>query len=153
MENENLDRQQIIDSYRAEVDKLLRYIPWFASKNGSKVAKVYEDEALGEHSMKFPVYDSTLLSFVREIQTTKLIDRNYQYIYSRYRMKTVQDELNFIDKATITEMKAICGILSKYVMGGMVKGSVWMVAVEEGIFLNALLKMKDLLEFWDGPLA
>ena len=43
--------------------------------------------------------------------------------------------------------------MAKYVLGGMTKGMLWGVAVEEGVFLAVLLKMKEIMEFWDKPLA
>ena len=45
------------------------------------------------------------------------------------------------------------GIMAKYVLGGMTKGKLWSEAVENGVFLQALLKIKELLEVWDKPLA
>ena len=43
------------------------------------------------------------------------------------------------------------GILSKYVLEGMRKGRRWSEAVEEGIFLNVVRKMKENLDYWDHP--
>ena len=105
------------------------------------------------HSIAFPVYDSTLLSFVREVQQTNLLDRNYRYIYSRNRIVTHQDELRAISHSDITRMDVLKGILSKYVMGGMTKGRMWSEAVRNRIFLNVVKKMKDNLEFWDRPMG
>lgn len=81
------------------------------------------------------------------------MNRNYVYTYSRNHLRTVQDEQSFIDKATIRNMRELSDILSKYVLLGMTKSVVWREGVENRIFLNVLTKMKDLVEFWDKPLA
>lgn len=36
-------------------------------------------------------------------------------------------------------------------MEGMTKGRRWSEAVENGIFLNVIKKMKENLDFWDHP--
>ncbi|MCI9315372.1 MAG: hypothetical protein HFI57_10410 [Lachnospiraceae bacterium] len=88
-----------------------------------------------------------------DVQRTGLLDRNYPYIYSRYRFRSVQDELKAIDRAGIRDMDILKGILSKYVLGGMTKGRMWTEAVYNRIFLNVIRKMKENLEFWDRPMT
>lgn len=144
-------RQQVVNEYRPDVEKLARYLPWLESKMGSSVQQSYSGSGIEEHSISFPVYDSTLMSFVKEAQRTKLMDRNYRYVYSRSRIRTLQDELRIIERCSIQEMDVLKGILSKYVMGGMTKGRMWSEAVETGIFLYVLKKMKANLDFWDTP--
>lgn len=144
-------RQQIVNEYRPDVEKLARYLPWLESKKGSSVQQSYSGSGIEEHSISFPVYDGTLMNFVREAQRTTLMDRNYRYVYSRCRIRTLQDELRIIDKCSIREMDVLKGILSNYVMGGMTKGRMWSEAVENGVFLCVLKRMKANLDFWDTP--
>lgn len=144
-------RQQVVNEYRPDVEKLARYLPWLESKMGSSVQQSYSGSGVEVNSISFPVYDSTLMSFIKEAQRTKLMDRNHRYVYSRLKIRTVQDELRIIEKCTIQEMDVLKGILSKYVMGGMTKGRMWSEAVEKGIFLHVLKKMKANLDFWDTP--
>lgn len=144
-------RQQVVNEYRPDVEKLARYLPWLESKKGTSVQQSYSGSGIEEHSIAFPVYDSTLMSFIKEAQRTKLMDRNYRYVYSRCRIRTLQDELRTIEKCTIREMDVLKGILSKYVMGGMTKGRMWSEAVETGVFLSVLKQMKANLDFWDTP--
>ena len=144
-------RQQIVNEYKPDVERLVRYLPWLESKMGTSVQQSYSASGIGEHSVAFPVYDSTVMSFVKEAQRTHLMDRNYMYVYSRYRIRTVQQEIKAIEKASIKEMDLLNAILSKYVMGGMTKGRMWSEAVESGIFLYVLKKMKANLDFWDKP--
>ena len=144
-------RQQVVNEYRADVEKLARYLSWFESKNGKSVQQSYSGSGIAEHSIAFPVYDGTLMNFIKEAQRTKLIDRNYKYIYSRYRIRRLEDELMVIKRSDIREMDALKGILSRYVMEGMTKGRRWSEAVENGIFLNVIKKMKENLDFWDHP--
>lgn len=144
-------RQQIVNEYKPDVERLVRYLPWLESKTGTSVQQTYSASGIAEHSVAFPVYDSTVMSFVKEAQRTHLIDRNYMYVYSRYRIRTVQDEIRAIERASIKEMDVLKAILSKYVMGGMTKGRMWSEAVESGIFLYVVKKMKANLDFWDRP--
>lgn len=154
MDKEDIEyRRQVVQEYKADVEKLIRYLPWLEEKSGSNVSETYSGSGIGEHSIAFPVYDSTLLGFVKEVQRTDLLDRNYRYIYSRNRIVTQKDELRAISNSDITRMDILKGILSKYVMGGMTKGRMWTEAVQNRIFLNIVKKMKENLEFWDRPIV
>lgn len=152
MEQEDIAyRQQIVNQYKPDVEKLVRYLPWLESKMGTSVQQTYSGSGIAEHSVGFPVYDSTVMSFVKEAQRTQLMDRNHRYVYSRHRIRTVQDEIKAIERASIKEMDVLKAILSKYVMGGMTKGRMWSEAVESGIFLYVIKRMKENLDFWDRP--
>lgn len=154
MEKEDIEyRRQVVQEYKTDVERLIRYLPWLEEKAGKDVSETFNGSGIGEHSITFPVYDSTLLNFVREVQRTKLLDRNYRYIYSRYRIRTLEDEWKMISRSDITQMDILKGILSKYIMGGMTKGRMWTEAVENRVFLKVVRKMKENLEFWDKPFA
>ena len=146
-------RKKVVQEYKQDVERLIRYLPWLEEKSGSNVSETYTGSGITEHSVAFPVYDSTLLGFVKEVQRTNLLDRNYRYVYTRNRIVTCQDELRAISHSDITLMDVLKGILSKYVMGGMTKGRMWSEAVRNRIFLNVVKKMKDNLEFWDRPMG
>ena len=138
---------EIVARYKADVMQLYRYVPWLESHVKETVQDTYSNESM-EHTIPFPVYDSTLLSFVKEFQRTKLVDRNYAYVYTRNRLRNSADELRFIENAEIKNMDDLCGILSKYVIEGNVRGSAWSEGVRNGVFCAALSKMKEILEFW-----
>lgn len=155
MEKEDIAyRQQVVNTYKPDVEKLIRYLPWLEEKAaaGGGVAQTFDGNGIRENSIAFPVYDGTLMSFIKDVQRTGLVDRNYPYVYSQYRIRTVQDELNAISKADIKEMNVLKGILSKYILGGMTKGRLWTEAVTNRIFLNVIRKMKENIEFWDKPM-
>lgn len=152
MEKDTLYIQEVINGYKPDVERLIRYIPWLETKAGSNVASIYKGEGIEDNSIPFPVYDSTLLSLVQDVKRTKLLDRNYAYVYSRNRIKSAADEQRLIGMATIREMDMLKGILSKYILGGMTKGSVWSEGVKNGSILKVILKMKEILEYWDRPL-
>ncbi len=130
---------------------LLRYLPWLEQKAGQSVSTNYQGEGLAEHSMAFPVYDSTLMSFVREAGSSPLMDRNYLYVYSRNRIRTHEDERRIISGATWKDWDVLRGILSKYVLGGRVKAMLWNEGMTERIFLLVLSRMKEIIEYWDQP--
>lgn len=149
MEEEIEYRRKMIRSYKEQVEPLLRYLPWLEEKKGCCVSSSYNGEELTEHSMSFPVYDSTLLGFVKQVQRTQLLDRNYVYVYTRYHLRSSADELAAISRVDTRSMEVLTGVLSKYVLGGMTKGYLWPEAVEKGIFLGILLKFRELFELWD----
>lgn len=149
MEKDDIEyRRRVVNDYRPDVERLVRYLPWLEEKAGRIVSENFEGSGIGEHSIPFPVYDSSLLGFVKEAQQTKLLDRNYVYIYSKHKIRTVEDELKAISQADITQMDVLKGILSKYVLGGMTKGRMWTEAVQNRIFLKVVQKMKENLDFW-----
>ena len=152
--NEN-SVEDIVSRYRPELAKLTPYLGWLKENISADVAQSYSNSEL--KSIPFPVYNSNLLSFVKAAQTTNLLDRNYVYVYSRNRMASAKDELAFIQNAQIRDMDDLAGILSKYVLSGMTKGSVWAEGVRNGVLYNVIKKMDELVRFWgqesDRPLA
>lgn len=153
MENENLYRRELIDKYRRKMGDLFRYLPWLEERFGEKMVHNYQGADMPQGSITIPVYDSTLLAFVKEMNASGLMDRNYVYIFSRNKIRTEQDELNMIDKSELKDIENIFGIMAKYVLGGMTKGILWSKAVENGVFYHGLKRIKELLDLWDKPLA
>ncbi len=150
MDNENIVNENsvedIVSRFRPEVDKLMPYLNWLKDNAKSEVAQSYSNSDL--KSMPFPVYDSNLLAFVKAAQTTNLLDRNYVYVYSRNRMNSAKDELLFIHDAQIKDMEDLAGILSKYILSGMTKGTVWAEGVYNGVLYQVVNKMDELLRYW-----
>ena len=143
--NEN-SVEDIVLRYRPQLDKIVPYLNWLKDNASNEVAQSYSNSEL--KSIPFPIYDSTLLSFVKAAQNTDLLDRNYVYVYSRNRLNSAKDELLFIQDAQITNMDDLAGILSKYILSGMTKGTVWAEGVRNGVLYNVVKKMDDLLKFW-----
>ena len=151
-ENEKNSTEQIIAEYEKEIMELSRFLPYLESKKGVNVMSTYIPSGTNSgRQMGIPTYDSTLLSFVNYFKTSPHIDRNYMYVYSRYSIKGVADEYRMIERARIQDMKIIYGILSRYIILGRTKGVVWKEGVENGIFYEAISKMKELIEFWSLP--
>lgn len=152
MEQDLEYRQQQVQDYRKAVKPLLRYLPWLEQSAGKKASSIYNGQDIGEHSVAFPVYDGTLMKFIREASKTSLMDRNYKYVYTRNHLKTHEDERRLIERAGIKEWDLLRGILSKYVLGGMTKSVLWNQGMEERLFFLTVNKMKEILEFWDKTL-
>jgi len=150
MGTEMLSNEEIVDYYKEDAIKLFRYLTWLESKSGKSAYSIYAGEGIAANSVPFPVYDGTLLNFVKEAEKTCFMDRNYVYVYSRNGLKSSRDELRLIQKATIRDMDKLAGILSHYIMGGRTKASRWSEGVSNGIYLAMLNKMKELIEYWDG---
>lgn len=153
MENENVYKQEMVNKYRTAIGDLFRYIPWLEQKTGSKMVQTYAGDNSPSNSVPIPVYDSTLLGFVKDMQRTGLMDRNYRYVFTRKGITSEQDEIRVIDETEFKEIEVIFDIMAKYVLGGMTKGMLWPRAVENGVFLHGLKRIKELLDIWDEPLA
>lgn len=142
----------LAEEYKKELTPLLRYLDWFERNRGAKGSTNYTGTEDGHRTISFPVYDSMLLSFVKEAGKTALMDKNYVYVYSRLRLQTPEEELKAIERATLQDWNVLCGILTRYVRGGMTQSYLWSQGVEEGIFYLVLAKMKEVIEYWDKPM-
>ncbi len=145
--------RELAGKYKLELSPLLRYMHWLEQNAGKNLTTSYKASEDGMSTMSFPVYDSTLLSFIKEAGKTSFMDKNYAYIYSRYRIQTPQQERDLIEKATMQEWNVLCGILTRYVRGGMTQSYLWTQGMTESILYLTLAKMKELVEFWDKPLS
>lgn len=152
MEQEMEYIQQWVTENKQILMPLLRYLPWLQQSEGKSVSTVYSGEGVKLHSVAFPVYDSTLMKFVKEAAKSPLMERNYQYVYTRNHIKNHEDERRVIAAATRKEWDILRGILSKYVLGGRTKATLWNEAVQESVFLLVLGKMKEIIEYWDRPI-
>lgn len=139
-------RKNLIQQYQPDARLLVRYISWLEQKGGGGVMNSYEGEGVEKTTFTFPVYDPVLLSFVKTAKTTRFMIRNYQYVYNRNRIKTPEQEKKIIRNASLRDMELLSGILSRYVLGGMTKGILWAQGVENGVFLEVLYKLQELLE-------
>ncbi len=139
-------RKNIIRQYQPDAKLLVRYIPWLQDKRGSRVMDSYEGEGVEKASLTFPVYDSTLLGFIKTAQKTQFMNRNYQYVYNRKRIRNAKQEISVIRNATLRDVETLSGIFSRYVLGGMTKSRLWSEAVENGVFLELLCKIRELMD-------
>ena len=152
MEQDKEYRQQLAAGYRKMAEPLFRYLPWMEKNVGNAVSSSYQDQSIGETSITFPVYDTTVLNFVKEAAATGLMDRNYRYVYTRNHIRNHDDEKRLIARAGLNEWNILQGILSFYVLGGRTKAVLWNQAAQEGIFYLVLKKMKEIIDFWDEPI-
>ena len=150
MEQDKPGIAEVVNNYKEDVVKLCKYLNYLEVKQGEKMYRNYENQETP--TMKFPVYDSTLLSFIKVAQTTKFINKKYVYTLSRKKLKTPEDEIKFIKSAQIMDMQALGDILSKYVLKGMTKGTLWSEGVSSGVFYYLVKQMKELIEFWTVPM-
>ena len=137
-------KEQIIEEYKDDLLRLLKYLPFLEKKGGKDVQDYYEGD--GENKViPVPVYDSTLLGFVKEARNTKFMYRNYPYVYRRWKMPDANAERIAMESATLRDIDLFRGIISKYVLGGQIRAKLWTEAVEERIFVTALSRMKSLM--------
>lgn len=151
-ETEKLSREEIIKYYQEDAMKLLGFYNWLKKASGTDSAQFYKGDGIEESSMPVPVYDSTLLNFIKTAKTTKFMNRNYVYTFSRNNIKTTKDELRLIEECTLQDVKTLGDILSKYVLKGEVRGAIWSEGLKNGVYLAIVLKCKELLEI-KKPLA
>lgn len=151
MDNVKESREELVEKFKPTIEYLARYIPWLEKQTGQTVAHSYKGEA--KQSFSIPVYDGTLLSFINDVSMTNYMDNNYQYVYTKNHLKTFEDEWKAIDRVDIMHMEVLCGIMSRYVLGGMTKSIYWKNGVEYEIFLRILKKTREIVEFWDKPIV
>ncbi len=145
-ESMKLSRDEIIICYQEDVARLMKYLSWLQNVSGTATSSIFSGEGIDKSSLTVPVYDSTLLNFVKEVKKTDFLNRNYVYTFSRYCMKTEKDELRVIEACSLQDITVLGDILSKYVIKGDVKGAMWAEGVQNGVYLAVLLKMKELME-------
>jgi len=145
-DSERLSRDEILALYKDDVARLLRYLPWLQKVSGTDTSQIRKGEGIEATTMPVPVYDSTLLAFIKEVKSTQFINRNYVYTFSRNRLRTAQDELDFIATATLRETAALGDILSQYVLKGDTQGVYWSLGVRNGVYLALIEKLRDFYE-------
>lgn len=137
--------------YGRDIAPLIKYLPWLESATEKATVSMYKGEGMdNETSLSFPVYDSTLMSFVKTAQVSPLMDRNYPYVYTRRRITCPEDERRLIEVCTYKEWDLLCGILSNYILGGRTKGVLWSQGVSEQIYYLILTKMNQIVTEWDA---
>ncbi len=147
--NMKLDKEHIaqwVEKGKQDVAPLLKYLDWLKENNGKDVSTVYDGRENGNNTMSFPVYDATLLDFVKEAGESGLMDRNFVYVYTEYELATPEQERQAIADAAMEDWKILCGIFTRYVRGGMTRAYLWTQGMQEGIFYLTLAKMKEVLE-------
>lgn len=137
---------QLVEKGRMDLAPLLKYLDWLKENVGKDVTTIYDGTQNGSNTMSFPVYDEKLLEFVKEAGENPLMDRNYVYVYSGRELKTTEQEKQAIAECTIEDWRVLCGILTRYVRGGMTRSYLWSQGVQEGIFYLVLTKMQEVLE-------
>ena len=73
------------------------------------------------------------------------MNRNYPYVYRKWKMPDPKAERIAMESATIRDMDLFRGIISKYVMEGQTRSVMWTTAVEERIFVTALQRLHSLI--------
>jgi len=151
MDDNKFSTADKVNLYKVDVERLSKYLPWLNNVNGGNLRQAVVPEQGGAGSLRVPVYDSTLLNFIKEFQKTNFLNKNYVYTYSRYRIKDYKDELKLIKNADINSMSVIGDILSMYVIKGMRKSMIWNQGIEYGVYECAVGKMKEIIEYWTRP--
>lgn len=148
-EKEKLTTGQLVETYKEDVQLLAKFLPYLAQKSGETAMSVYTPDQAIETTMRIPTYDTGLLSFIRQAERTQFINKNYDYVYRRYSIRSDKDEMRMIDRARIQDMEILGAILSRYVIRGRVKGAVWNEGVKNGVYYCLVSKMQELIAFWD----
>ncbi len=151
LENEKKSTKELVDEYKDIVTSLSKFIPWLEMKQGQNSMSNFVPQNAGL-SLSIPRYDGMVIELVKALEASGKMNRNYPYIYRNNKIYDVNDEISMIHRATINDMDIIFGILSNYIIQGRVKAVVWNEGVVNGIYYEALKKMKEIIEFWDMPL-
>ena len=150
-DNDTEYMREKMSEYRRELEPLVKYLPWFEQASEKSASTIYNGNGLdGGGSLTFPVYDATLMSFIKEASNSSFMDRNYQYVYTRKDIQSCEDERQLIAAADYKNWDILCGILSRYVMGGRTRSVLWSQAVSEKIFFLCLTKMLEIVTEWNS---
>lgn len=152
IENERQSVENIVSEYKETVEELCKFLPWLERRSAGEVMSIYDPNRESSFTMGIPIYDGTLLRFVKYLETTKFMNKNYEYVYRRNGMRDSKDELRMIQRVGIQQIDVLGAILSKYTLKGKVKGVVWKEGMDNGVFLATVKKLKELIEFWDMPI-
>ena len=87
MDSDKLSVEEMVEYYKPDVEELAVYIPWLETHKGGEASSVFTGEGVEKNSITFPVYDTTLMNFVKAAQASSLMNRNYVYVYSRNRIR------------------------------------------------------------------
>ncbi|MCQ2525350.1 MAG: hypothetical protein MJ130_01155 [Lachnospiraceae bacterium] len=150
MDNDIEYIKELMAQYKADIEPLMKYLPWLREATAASAMTMYRGESMGEGSLAFPVYDSTLMSFIKVANDSALIDRNYPYVYTRKRITTPAQERDIIVACDYKSWDVLKGIFSRYVLGGRTKGVLWSQGVSEQIFCLVLEKMQEIVTEWDA---
>ena len=141
---DEINYSELLTQYYADdIDALSKYISYFETRSGKDVASDY-DGKLGKSDLRFPVFDSMLLRFTDEASKTKLMDPNYMYGYRSAHISTEKQESDAIIHALPKDLDLLRAILSRYVLEGRYKGSRWIEGAERKVFLNVLIRLRDM---------
>ena len=80
MGTDQMTPAEIVKKYKPDVERLLPYVSYFGKMSGLSSSSTFNEDGLSEHSLAFPVYDSTLLRFVKDAENSIFMDRNYRMI-------------------------------------------------------------------------
>ena len=145
-------REQIVEKYARDLDRLQRFLPYLEKKGVKDEQNFYKGNGGEFKSVPFPVYDSTLLSFVKEANKTQFVNRNYPYVYRRNNIHDVKDEKRLMENAKITDVDLLIGIFSRYIIEGQRKGVVWTEGLQNRIYVDFIRTLNKLFyEFSDHP--
>ena len=59
----------------------MKYLSWLQNVSGTATSSIFSGEGIDKSSLTVPVYDSTLLNFVKEVKKTDFLNRNYVYTF------------------------------------------------------------------------
>jgi hypothetical protein len=140
----------LMQDYKMKIKPLTDYLPWLQQATEKAVVSEYKGDGISAASITFPVYSADFMGFIKACTVSGLMDRNYPYTYSRRRLDNHDAERRAIIGATWKEWDVLCGILSKYVLGGRTRASLWKEGISEQIFYLTVSKMQEITDFWEG---
>ncbi|MBP5282813.1 MAG: hypothetical protein J6Z22_09990 [Lachnospiraceae bacterium] len=153
MGQEPTGQEKIIAEFHEVAEPLLVYLPWLEQHAGQSGSEIFGGQGIAENSLCFPVYDATLMRFVKEVGKTSLMDRNYRYVYSRNHIQSHEDERALILRTNWRSWDQLKGVLSFYVLGGRVKASLWSEGVKANIYLMVLKRMQEIASSLEAKLS
>lgn len=125
-------------------EKIYGYISYFESLDVENACQWQQGERLkdGSYTFGYPVYEDKFLQFIDDISRSNLMDISYGETLQKYGLEMNHGLAEQIETADLPLAKAI---LTCYVRQERFCDGLWETAVNSGIFLALLKRLKSLL--------
>ncbi len=138
--DDGLDSSQL----RADIEKLLAYLPYFEVADAELVCQWTESKKTSEknYTLPYPVYDEKLEQFVKAVYDSELMISRYQDVIHQHGLHMGENLMDTIHIADLTLTRAI---LTAYIRQERFCDGLWQSAVEEKAFYRILLRLGDFI--------
>lgn len=126
-----------------DYELLFKYIPYFEEKKNKKTTwsnpSINRD---GSYSFGYPLYDEMMIRFSEDLHYSEAHVLEYFDCLKKYKFQS-HDVKKLIDRSDEMTLRAL---LTYYVRQERFCDGLWETAMEEGLFLAILLRLKEVIK-------